>query len=183
MRDEWYVARRGEDGNKRYGPVPLRQLRDLLDAGDVRPDDLVWCEGMAGWLPAEQCDEIHQPARPGNYYGYDRPRYRRPYRPQPSSSGWVIPLVVVGGVLAVSFLSCGGLVVAGILAKSSSNSSYSPGYSSPVVDPAPDDPPPWQNQNFVPDPNPPADLNPPVFVPPDPNPPIFVPPQDPDKNP
>lgn len=188
MREEWYVARRGEDGNKRYGPVPLSQLRDLLDAGDVRPDDLVWREGMAGWMPADQCDEINQPARPRNYYGYDRPPRRRPYRPQqPSSSGWVIPLVVIGGVMAVSILSCGGLVTAGILANHSSPT-YTPSYPTPIVDPPPQqpawqDPPPWQNPNFVPDPNPPLDPNPPVFIPPDPNPPIFVPPQDPDKNP
>jgi hypothetical protein len=68
-------------------------------------------------------------------------------------------------------MSCGGLVVAGILAGAASRSSYSPSYTTPVEDPEPDAP------IFVPpDPNPPADLKPPVFVPPDPNPPIFVPP-------
>jgi len=187
MRDEWYVARRGQDGNKRYGPVPMHQLRDLLDSGGVRPDDLIWREGMADWQRADQCDALLGPApRPGAYgtgprrrpdYD-DRPSYRRRY-PQPqSSSAWVIPVVIVGAVMAVSFLSCGGLVVAGILASHSSSSSYSPGYTSPVSEP--DDPPAFQDPNppgFVPDPNPPA------FVPPDPNPPIFVPPQDPDRNP
>jgi hypothetical protein len=195
MRDEWYVARRGQDGNKRYGPVPLHQLRDLVDAGNVRPDDLVWREGMAQWQRADECEALARPAPPprreprddrGGYAydrgprGYrddydDRPYRRRPYQPQ-SSSAWVIPLVIIGGVLAVSFLSCGGLVVAGILAGKAS-STYSPGYTNPVSEPddAPafQDPPPWQNQGLVPDPNPPG------FVPPNPNPPIFPPPPPP----
>jgi hypothetical protein len=44
MAQEWYAARHGQDGNKRYGPVPLSELRDMIDSGRVRPDDLVWCE-------------------------------------------------------------------------------------------------------------------------------------------
>ena len=55
MRDEWYVARREHDGNKRYGPVSLAELRDLMDSGKVRGEDLVWREGMAAWQRADQC--------------------------------------------------------------------------------------------------------------------------------
>ena len=101
MRDEWYVARRGQDGNKRYGPVPLSELRQLLDSGRVRGEDLVWRDGMAGWQAADQCPELGAPAQPEprgygyhdgprgyGRYGDDRP-YRRPY-PQQSSSAWVL---------------------------------------------------------------------------------------------
>ena len=64
MRDEWYVARRGQDGNKRYGPVPLHQLRELVDSGKVRGDDLVWRDGMGDWQAADQCPDLAAPARP-----------------------------------------------------------------------------------------------------------------------
>jgi hypothetical protein len=201
MRDEWFVARRGPDGNKRYGPVPLAQLRDLADSGKVRPDDLVWREGMGGWQRADQCDVLFPPAPPPRSYprdnrqgfaydrdqrGYDpdyddRP-YRRPYR-QSQSNGWVIGLVVGGVIAAVCFLGCGGIVFSAILAGSSS-SSYSPSYppsqvqwpNNVIVDDPPPDPPNWDpNPIFVPDPN--AIIVPdpnPIFIPPDP--PIFVPP-------
>ena len=62
MRDEWYVARRGQGENTRYGPVPLQELRQLLDDGKVNGDDLVWCEGMANWQRADRCDALF-PAR------------------------------------------------------------------------------------------------------------------------
>ena len=62
MNDQWYVARRGPDGSKRYGPVPLAELRGLVDADRVRPDDLVWRDGMANWQPAGQCDDLFPPA-------------------------------------------------------------------------------------------------------------------------
>ncbi len=61
MRDEWYVARRGQGDNARYGPVPLRQLRLLLDDGKIHGDDLVWCEGMRDWRRADQCDVLFPP--------------------------------------------------------------------------------------------------------------------------
>ena len=81
MRDEWYVARRGQTGNKRYGPVPLNQLRELMGAGRVRGDDLIWREGMAAWEQADQCSALAaQPPAPdyrGDGYGPERgPRLR-----------------------------------------------------------------------------------------------------------
>jgi GYF domain 2 len=138
MSDEWYVARRGPDGNKRSGPVPLRQLRQLIDAGKVKGEDLVWRDGMANWQRADRCDDLFPsapaPVRRGprddadddddrrgprydrgpRRYGPrddddDRP-YRRPYRRPQSSNGWVVGLAVGGGVALLFFLACGGLV-------------------------------------------------------------------------
>jgi len=63
MRDDWFVARRGQDGARRYGPVPLHELRELVDSGKVQPADLVWREGMADWLRADQCADLF-PAPP-----------------------------------------------------------------------------------------------------------------------
>jgi hypothetical protein len=134
MRDEWYVARRGQDGNKRFGPVPLAQLRDLMDDGKVRGEDLVWREGMANWQRADQCDALYPPAPPprrdyppdrrgyAGDYGRrdDGPRYDdRPFprRPPPrsSSSGGVIALVVGLGV--VCLLACGGVIFYSLYAR------------------------------------------------------------------
>ena len=124
MRDEWYVARRGQGENARYGPAPLRQLRQLLDDGKVHGDDLVWCEGMADWRRADRCDDLFPP-RPG----YDeRPYPRRP--PPRQSSGWVVGLVVGGGVLAVCFLACAGVGVLDFLSARSG-----PAFGPPIAPP------------------------------------------------
>ncbi|OHB67360.1 MAG: hypothetical protein A2V70_06500 [Planctomycetes bacterium RBG_13_63_9] len=45
---EWYYAQ--ED--KQIGPVSPAQMRQLAGAGVLRPDDLVWSEGMKQWAPA-----------------------------------------------------------------------------------------------------------------------------------
>jgi hypothetical protein len=141
MTDEWYVARRGQDGSKRYGPVPLQQLRELLDAGKVRGEDLVWREGMAAWQRADQCDALFPPA-PAPRQDYARepaprdyaPPYDRPYRrrdaPPPSSAGWVVGLVVVLGVVVVCFLGCGGAVLFWLYAVRTGPSTYTTSTSS-----------------------------------------------------
>jgi len=122
MADQWYVARRGQDGNKRYGPVSIRELRDLMDSGKVRGEDLVWSDGMAEWQRADHCSLL-APAAPGRAephdyppddHGYDhRPGYDD--RPQPrryavwrKSSGTMVALIVGGVVLLLGFLGCGG---------------------------------------------------------------------------
>lgn len=45
---EWYYAR----GNKQMGPVPSPELKRMAAAGELRPEDLVWREGMAEWTLA-----------------------------------------------------------------------------------------------------------------------------------
>ncbi|EJN08652.1 hypothetical protein PMI42_07126 [Bradyrhizobium sp. YR681] len=44
----WFYASEG----KQQGPYPEGQFRDLVAQGIVRPDTLVWSEGMAGWQKA-----------------------------------------------------------------------------------------------------------------------------------
>ncbi len=190
MRDEWYVARRGQEGAKRYGPVPLHELRGLLNSGRVQGEDLVWREGMGNWQRADQCADLGGPrpaapppssrpapsGRPDGYgynpapaaYGAYNPNpYPPPYR-QPSSSAWVIPLVIVLGVLLVGGFG-GVLWLTAVNRASSAASTYTtPTYYQPT-------PPVW-NPPVVPDPGfaPAPD---PVFVPP--ADPVFVPPADP----
>lgn len=45
---QWYCS----VGGTRYGPVSQEQLLSWIAEGRIRPDDLVWHEGMADWSPA-----------------------------------------------------------------------------------------------------------------------------------
>ncbi len=42
---EWYCAR----DNKQTGPIPPEELKRLATVGEIRPEDLVWHEGMIEW--------------------------------------------------------------------------------------------------------------------------------------
>ncbi len=44
----WFFASQGQQ----QGPYPEHQLRELIAAGTIGPDTLVWCEGMANWQKA-----------------------------------------------------------------------------------------------------------------------------------
>jgi hypothetical protein len=46
----WFYASEG----KQQGPYPEGQFRDLVAQGVVRPETLVWSEGMAGWQKAAE---------------------------------------------------------------------------------------------------------------------------------
>lgn len=58
----WYYA----TGRQQQGPVTRDELQAMVDAGQVRADDLVWTEGLAEWVPAAQRPELRigQPASP-----------------------------------------------------------------------------------------------------------------------
>jgi len=45
---EWFYAR----DNRQQGPVSALELKQLAQTGQLKPDDLVWREGMGDWLPA-----------------------------------------------------------------------------------------------------------------------------------
>jgi len=47
---QWYAAIGGE----RSGPYSDERLRELIAAGSVRADTLVWCEGMREWAKAAE---------------------------------------------------------------------------------------------------------------------------------
>ena len=46
----WYFA----DGDEERGPVTEAQIRALIGTGNLKPEDLVWREGMDDWLPARE---------------------------------------------------------------------------------------------------------------------------------
>jgi hypothetical protein len=47
---DWYYA----DGSQQKGPITEEGLADLVRAGTVKPDTLVWRAGLAGWQPYSQ---------------------------------------------------------------------------------------------------------------------------------
>jgi hypothetical protein len=47
---QWYYARDGAQ----QGPVSDEELKRLAEAGTLRPQDVVWRDGMAQWQPAQQ---------------------------------------------------------------------------------------------------------------------------------
>lgn len=53
----WYYETAGEP----CGPVPRARLLGLLRSGEVAPETLVWCEGMADWQPASQVGGLRSP--------------------------------------------------------------------------------------------------------------------------
>jgi phage shock protein PspC (stress-responsive transcriptional regulator) len=46
--EQWYYARSGQ----KFGPVDGLGLKQLAASGDIAVSDLVWRDGMAGWVPA-----------------------------------------------------------------------------------------------------------------------------------
>jgi hypothetical protein len=60
--EEWYYA----DNGQQMGPVSAFELRALLAKGAVKPDDLVWRDGLSNWIPASQARELwpNLPATP-----------------------------------------------------------------------------------------------------------------------
>lgn len=49
MSNDWYY----ENGGKRHGPVAPAALKQLADSGEIRPDTLVWRQGMPQWAQAK----------------------------------------------------------------------------------------------------------------------------------
>jgi heme/copper-type cytochrome/quinol oxidase subunit 2 len=63
----WFYADRGQQ----QGPFPEAQFRSLVANGTVRPDTLVWTEGMASWqrageIPGLMSQAARPPAVPGS---------------------------------------------------------------------------------------------------------------------
>lgn len=80
----WFYASEG----KQQGPYPEGQFRDLIAQGIVRPDTLVWSEGMAGWQKAAEI--------PGLMSGGGAP-------PMMGSAGYAGAGSAAGGPLSVDF--------------------------------------------------------------------------------
>ena len=49
-RIEWYYAKQG----KQFGPVSTLEVKQLADEGKLSREDLVWRDGMKGWVAARK---------------------------------------------------------------------------------------------------------------------------------
>jgi len=49
--NEWLYS---SDDDDQKGPVSAQELQRLAESGELRPDDLIWKEGMDEWLPASR---------------------------------------------------------------------------------------------------------------------------------
>ena len=104
MADVWYYQQQGE----RRGPVPLAELRRLVETGKIAADTLVWRQGMTGWVPLTSLStgpagEIQEPVPPPLP---PPPTPRRPsVRSKPARSNRV-PLIAALAMVAI-FLAAG----------------------------------------------------------------------------
>lgn len=58
--DKWYYSWNGE----KLGPVPIEELKRLVEEGTLEAGDLVWTKGMAEWLPAAKVPDLPFPDEP-----------------------------------------------------------------------------------------------------------------------
>jgi len=63
---QWYYTRNGE----RQGPVERSTLDMLVQSSELKPEDLVWTEGMGNWEPASTIEGLFGPPQldPANPY-------------------------------------------------------------------------------------------------------------------
>ena len=57
---EWYYAK----DNKQHGPVSAAELKQLATRGELRPEDLVWCEKLDDWTPARKVGGLFEEGAP-----------------------------------------------------------------------------------------------------------------------
>jgi len=60
MAKVWHVV----IGGKQYGPLSNSDLKSLADSGRLKPQDHVWKEGLAEWIPASKVKGLFPPAPP-----------------------------------------------------------------------------------------------------------------------
>jgi hypothetical protein len=91
----WFFASNGQQ----QGPFPEAQFRDLIARGQVSPQTLVWCEGMANWQKAGEV--------PGLMSGGMAPPAMPPGGPMMGAGGYGAPAggygAAAGGALSIDF--------------------------------------------------------------------------------
>ncbi len=69
MGDTWHYVQNGLT----LGPISWEQLQQLVAAGAVAPNDLVWQDGMAAWAPAATIPGLVGVTPPQPDYGFPPP--------------------------------------------------------------------------------------------------------------
>lgn len=116
---QWYYSR----DNQPAGPVAEAALCDLIARGDLRPNDLVWREGMPQWLPAGQAGLVRAPAGPPPFppqgfaagpsqLGYATPIGAVPGSPEAApEKSWLLPTGRSGWAIAAGYLGLFSLIL------------------------------------------------------------------------
>ncbi|WP_052639963.1 GYF domain-containing protein [Zavarzinella formosa] len=86
MKPEWYYTSAGQQ----LGPFTAADMKKFAESGKLKPDDLVWKEGMANWVAAKavkgifpapaapapkaaEPEEVSAPSGPANDFDYEAP--------------------------------------------------------------------------------------------------------------
>ena len=97
MSQEWYYSSDGE----RHGPVGAKKLKSLAASGDLRPDDLVWKEGMGEWQPASKLKKLFpEPADRSEPVTFQEAETTQPDRPSAAVGSRSAPPVEDGPAAA-----------------------------------------------------------------------------------
>jgi len=73
--DLWYYG----DGEQRFGPVSMEELRQRASSGQLRPEDLVWNRGMTEWMAAGEVGGLFPaPAEPAAAQPLPEPPVKSP---------------------------------------------------------------------------------------------------------
>ena len=115
----WYYLSNGQQA----GPVEEDVLRQMIQAGRIGPAELVWSDGMPGWLPVASVPGLAAfvVPSPGTSYAAPPPPYAPPsgygaggfVAPQPYAMAYAGPVAHRNGTTAVGVISIiwGGLFV------------------------------------------------------------------------
>ena len=90
MTDQWYYVH----DSKRIGPLTARQLMERASAGQLKPTDMVWKEGMEKGIPAEKVKNLFPHARSGGDRAQSHPTDSAGTSPA-STASW--PSIAVSG--------------------------------------------------------------------------------------
>jgi hypothetical protein len=109
----WFYAKNGSQ----QGPLSTDEIKSRIAMGEIGPDDLAWCEGMADWLPIGQIPQlkIEAPVKeevPPPPVASAGPS---PYQSPSTSAASPMPAPVVPGQAPSQGLAIGAMVC-GILA-------------------------------------------------------------------
>ena len=101
----WFYASAG----RQSGPVSDDALRGRLTSGNVKWDDLVWCEGRANWALARSVAALAQGAppplpRPSIPVGYAAPPPRSQDIGQDTGMRMLLPVGRSGWAIAAGYL-------------------------------------------------------------------------------
>lgn len=94
----WHCQINGQQ----VGPVDDAGLRHMVQVGQLQPQHLVWCEGMANWAPAGTIANLfpNQPPPLVPPAQYHTPGYGQPYMGQ-GGKDWLVTVLLclfIGGL-------------------------------------------------------------------------------------